>query len=106
MYQASLLEPARQERDVASLSYFHGRRFAVLLTNGSSHLALQGIARYVEDTEGSVLRIETDNGSQSEQGHPVFVIQEDTWDGTFAPDHKYGCEFQLRLDADAVQDPA
>ncbi len=103
MYQASMLESPRQERDVASLSSFHGRRFVVLLTNGSWHVALQGIARYVKDTEGSALRIEADNGSQAEQGHPVFVVREDTWDGRFVPDHEYGCEFQLRLDVDLAR---
>ena len=103
MYQTSLLELPRQERDVASLSDFDGRRFAVLIVNGSSHLALQGIARYVDDTEGSVLRIEADNESQFEQGHPIFVIREDAWDGRFVPDYEYGCDFQLRLDAGLVR---
>ena len=102
MYQGSSLESACREGDILALSYFHGRRFAVVLTNGGSHLALRGIARYVEDNDGNALKIEVDDGSQSGQGQPVFVIREDTWDGRFAPDHEYGCEFQLRLDADSV----
>ena len=106
MHQGSSLESACREGDGATLSYFHGRRFAVILTNGGSHLAVRGIAQYVEDNEGSVLRIEVDKGSQSDEVQPVFVTREDNWDGWFAPDQEYGCEFQLQLDADAVQDPA
>jgi hypothetical protein len=88
------------------LPYFDGRRFAVVLTNGGYHLALRGIARYVEGDEGSVLRIEVADETQPDQGQQVFVIREETWDGRFVPDHEYGCEFQLRLDADAVQNQA
>ena len=106
MHEGSSRESACREGDGATLSYFHGRRFAVVLTNGSWHLAVRGIARYVEHNEGSALRIEVDKGSKSDEVQPVFVIREDNWDGWFAPDREYGCEFQLRLNADAAQDPA
>ena len=104
MYQGSSLDSTYRRLQGSGLSHFHGKRFAVVLTNGSSHLALRGIARYVEDTEGNALRIEVENHSQSEQGQPVFVIREEACDGCFVPDHEYGCDFQLRLNADSVQE--
>jgi hypothetical protein len=62
-------------------------------------MTLRGKARYVEDDEGRALRIEVDGGSHGEQGHPVFVIREANWDGSFLRDNEYGCEYQLRLEA-------
>jgi len=57
----------------------------------------KGSARYERERPGGhVLRIEPE-GLSEEDGHPVFVIREDDWEGEVRPSTKYGCDFQLEL---------
>ena len=102
MQRNSMVDLPWTNNVIDSLSKFHGKRFAVVLTNGRSRLALRGQGRYTQDDEGNLLRIEVDDEANSEQGSPVFVVRENRWDGRIVADAEFGCEFQLRLSADLV----
>jgi hypothetical protein len=102
MQRDGRVDPSWANNVIESLSRFHGKRFAVVLTNGKSRLALRGKGRYTQDDEGNLLRIEVDDEADSEQGSPVFVVREDRCDGCIVADGEFGCEFQLRLNADSV----
>lgn len=102
MQRNSRVEPSWTDTIIDSLSRFHEKRFAVVLTNGKARFALRGKGRYTQDDEGNLLRIEVDDEANSEQGNPVFVVRENQWDGRIVADAEFGCEFQLRLSAGLV----
>jgi hypothetical protein len=102
MQRDSTIEPPWTSGVINSLSWFHGKRFAVVLTNGRSRLALRGKGRYTHDDEGHLLRIEVNDEANSEQGNPVFMVRENRWAGCIVADGEFGCEFQLRLNANSV----
>lgn len=86
-----------RNRIAPSLGTLDGKRVAVVILRDSRQIVLRGLAECVKIRRERLLRIEVD---QTEgQGSPVFLIKENQWRGSIAPDKTFGCDFQVQISA-------
>ena len=81
-----------------NLARFGTKRVALILRRLDWRCVVRGTATYEQDPVlGGLLRITSSAGIPESTAEPEFILQEETWDGTIAPDEQFGCDYSIEL---------